>query len=38
MWKRGYWGKNKAFVENRCAEGSLRKIGHFGEKMELLGK
>ena len=37
MYKRGYWGKNRAFVENECAE-NLVKIGHFGEKIGLLGK
>ena len=36
--QRGLLGKNRAFVENQCAEGSLRKIGHFVEKMGLLGK
>ena len=38
MCKRGYWRKNKAFVETQCAEGTLGKIGHFGEKTGLLGK
>ena len=38
MSKRGYWGKNRAFVETQCAEGTLVKIGHFGEKMGLLEK
>ena len=36
--QRGSWGKNKTFVANQCAEGTLRKTGHFGEKMGLLGK
>ena len=31
-------GKNWAFVESQCAEGTLSKFGHFGEKIGLLGK
>ena len=38
MSKRGYWGKNRAFVETQFAEGTSVKTGHFGEKMGLLGK
>ena len=38
MCKRDYWGKNRAFVETQCAEGTLRKSGHSGEKIGLLGK
>ena len=30
--------KNRAFVENQSAEGTLVKIGHFGEKMGFLGQ
>ena len=35
---RDYWGKNRAFVEAQCAEGTLRKFGHSGEKIGLLEK
>ena len=38
MCKRDYWGKNRAFVETQCAEGTLRKFGHSGEKIGLLGE
>ena len=38
MSKRGYLGKNRPFVETQCAEGTMVKTGHFGEKMGLLGK
>ena len=36
--KRDYWGKNRAFVETQCDEGTLRKFGHSGEKIGLLGE
>ena len=36
--QKGLRGKNRAFVKNQCAEGTLVKFGHFGEKMGLLGK
>ena len=28
--KRATGGKNRAFVENQCAEGTEGKVGHFG--------
>ena len=30
--------KNRAFAETQCAEETLSKFGHFGEKIGLLGK
>ena len=38
MSKRGNWNKSRAFVETQCADGTLVKIGHFGQEMRLLGK
>ena len=36
--KKGYWGKNRVFAENRCDEGTLSKIGHFGGENGALGE
>ena len=38
MCKWDYWGKKQGFCETQCAEGTLSKFGHFGEKIGLLGK
>ena len=38
MCKRDYWGKNRTFVETRCAEGTLKKFEHSAEKIGLLGE
>ena len=34
----GATGVKQVFCKNQCAGGTLRKFGHFGKKMGLLGK